>query len=147
MRLLSCHGPILLVVPLRVPPLRERKDDLPLLIEHFLSIYAKTDPAPKIDGKILGSLYNYNWPGNIRELQNVVERAVILSKGIIDIRHINIEISENEENGNDGLLKLTERETIERVLSDVGGNRKKAAQILGISLRTLQYRIKEFGLA
>ncbi len=136
------------VFPILLPPLIERREAIIPLAEYFAAKYGGV-LGKKISGftsEAKSQLLEYGWPGNIRELQNIIERAVILSKGIIDTRHINIEIPENEENGNDGLLKLTERETIERVLSDVGGNRKKAAQILGISLRTLQYRIKEFGL-
>ena len=91
-------------------------------------------------------LLEYNWPGNIRELQNIIERAVILSKGLIDVIHIGLDIQEDMDGVNEGLLKSTEKETIQRVISEVGGNRRKAAEILGISLRTLQYRIKEYGL-
>jgi len=71
---------------------------------------------------------------------------VILSKGLIDVIHIGLDIQEDMDAVNEGLLKSTEKETIQRVISEVGGNRRKAAEILGISLRTLQYRIKEYGL-
>jgi transcriptional regulator with PAS, ATPase and Fis domain len=69
-----------------------------------------------------------------------------LSKGLIDVIHIGLDIQEDMVGANEGLLKSTEKETIQRVISEVGGNRRKAAEILGISLRTLQYRIKEYGL-
>ncbi len=74
----------------------------------------------------------YGWPGNIRELQNVIERAVILASGEIDVSHLNIEVSPEPSPEVDGLLQKTEREAIQKVLAEVGGNRKKAAQILGI---------------
>jgi DNA-binding NtrC family response regulator len=136
------------VFPILLPPLIERREAIIPLAEYFAAKYGGV-LGKKPSGftpEAKSQLLEYAWPGSIRELQNIIERAVILSKGIIDTQHINIEIPDSEENVNDGLLKLTERETIGRVLLDVGGNRKKAAQILGISLRTLQYRIKEFGL-
>jgi DNA-binding NtrC family response regulator len=89
---------------------------------------------------------NYHWPGNVRELQNVIERAVILAQGEIDVRHLNLERQGAPVVSDGSILKVNERETIGKVLAEVGGNRKQAARILGISLRTLQYRIKEFDL-
>jgi DNA-binding NtrC family response regulator len=88
----------------------------------------------------------YQWPGNVRELQNVIERAVILAQGEIDVRHLNLERQGAPVVSDGSILKVNERETIGKVLAEVGGNRKQAARILGISLRTLQYRIKEFDL-
>jgi len=92
------------------------------------------------------ALKEYAWPGNIRELQNVIERAVILASGEIDEEHLNIEILSETIPASNGLLHKLERETIQKTLADAGGNRKTTAQILGISLRTLQYRIKEYEL-
>jgi len=136
------------VFPVLLPPLVERREAIIPLAEYFAAKYSAS-LGKKVSGlssEAKSLLLEYNWPGNIRELQNIIERALILSKGIIDTGHIGLEIQENIEGMGDGLLKLTEKETIQRVLSDAGGNRKKAAQILGISLRTLQYRIKEFSL-
>jgi len=137
------------VFPVLLPPLIERREAIIPLAEYFAAKYSAS-LGKKVSGlssEAKSLLLEYNWPGNIRELQNIIERALILSKGIIDTGHIGLEIQENMESMGDGLLKLTEKETIQRVLSESGGNRKKAAQILGISLRTLQYRIKEFSLA
>lgn len=136
------------VFPVLLPPLVERREAIIPLAEYFAAKYSAS-LGKKVSGlssEVKSLLLEYNWPGNIRELQNIMERAVILSKGFVDVRHINIERHEGINGTNDGLLKLTEKETIQTVLAEVGGNRKKAAQILGISLRTLQYRIKEFGL-
>ena len=136
------------VFPILLPPLVERREAIIPLAEYFAVKYSAS-LGKKVSGlssEAKSLLLEYSWPGNIRELQNIIERAVILSKGFVDARHINIERQEDIDSTNDGLLKLTEKETIQRVLSEVGGNRKKAAQILGISLRTLQYRIKEFGI-
>jgi two-component system, NtrC family, response regulator AtoC len=137
------------VFPIFLPPLVERREAIIPLAEYFAEKYGRV-LGKKISGftsEAKSQLLEYGWPGNVRELQNIIERAAILSKGIIDTVHISIEIPENMDSMKDGLLKLTERETIQRVLSEAGGNRRKAAQILGISLRTLQYRIKEFGLS
>ncbi|MCK7468190.1 MAG: hypothetical protein MZU91_08750 [Desulfosudis oleivorans] len=76
----------------------------------------------------------------------MIERAVILTSGEIDEEHLNIEIFQDHRSQCDGVLQKLERETIQKVLAEVSGNRKTAAQILGVSLRTLQYRIKEYGL-
>jgi DNA-binding NtrC family response regulator len=136
------------VFPVLLPPLIERREAIIPLAEYFTAKYSAS-LGKKVSGlssEAKSLLLEYKWPGNIRELQNIIERALILSKGIIDTGHIGLEIQENMENMGDGLLKLTEKETIQRVLSEAGGNRKRAAQILGISLRTLQYRIKEFSL-
>lgn len=136
------------VFPIHLPTLTDRGDAVLPLAEYFAAKYGAA-LGKRITGltpRARSLLLDYPWPGNIRELQNVIERAVILSKGEIDARHINVEIEEDKSSDDEGLLRLTEKETIRRVLSEVQGNRKKAAQILGISLRTLQYRIKEYGL-
>ncbi|MBP1746112.1 MAG: two component, sigma-54 specific, transcriptional regulator, Fis family [Deltaproteobacteria bacterium] len=136
------------VFPILLPPLVERREAIIPLAEYFAVKYSAS-LGKKVSGlssEAKSLLLEYSWPGNIRELQNIIERAVILSKGFVDARHINIERQEDIDSTHDGLLKLTEKETIQRVLAEVAGNRKKAAQILGISLRTLQYRIKEFGI-
>ena len=91
-------------------------------------------------------LLGYPWPGNIRELQNVVERAVILSRGLIEAPHLNLHPPEESAGIEKGLLQSSERALVQKVLEETGGNRKAAARVLGISLRTLQYRIKEYEL-
>ncbi|MCK5244076.1 MAG: sigma-54-dependent Fis family transcriptional regulator, partial [Desulfobacterales bacterium] len=80
------------------------------------------------------------------ELQNVIERALILASGGIEAHHLNLENISQTSPPAEGLLKTRERETIRNALSEVKGSRKKAAEILGISIRTLQYRVKEYGL-
>ena len=136
------------VFPISLPPLVERREAILPLAEFFSKKFAVTF-GKKIDGftpSAKSALLEYDWPGNIRELQNVIERTLILSGREIDAHHLNLETPTATPPPAEGLLKTRERETIRKILSEVGGNRKKAAEILGISIRTLQYRIKEYGL-
>jgi DNA-binding NtrC family response regulator len=136
------------VFPILLPSLGERPEAILPLAEYFANKFAVSF-GKRFSGfteAAEAALNRYGWPGNIRELQNIIERAVILSSGEIDAHHLNLELSEDGVPTPDGLLRNLERETIQKVLNEVGGNRKKAAQVLGISLRTLQYRIKEYGL-
>jgi len=136
------------VFPLALPKLAERQEAILPLADFFVAKFGKAF-SKKISGftaQAQCALLEYSWPGNIRELQNVVERAVILASGEIDVHHLNLERFHESSSSEEGLLKANEMETIRKVLVEAGGNRKRAAQILGISLRTLQYRIKEYGL-
>lgn len=136
------------VFPIELPPLSERGEAILPLANYFLKKFA-LPLGKRINGfssAAQRALIEYSWPGNIRELQNVIERAVILASGVIDEGHLNIETLPDRSSASNGLLQKLERETIQKVLNEVGGNRKAAAEILGVSLRTLQYRIKEFGL-
>ncbi len=136
------------VFPIDLPPLLERREAILPLAEFFSKKFAAAF-GKKTDGFSLSAesaLLEYDWPGNIRELQNVIERALILSSGRIEVQHLNLENESQAPPEAGGLLKACERETINNVLSGVKGNRKKAAEMLGISVRTLQYRIKEYGL-
>jgi DNA-binding NtrC family response regulator len=136
------------VFPISLPPLVERGEAILPLAEFFSKRSAATF-GKTIDGftpSAESALLEYDWPGNIRELQNVIERALILCGRKIDAHHLNLESPGETSPPAEGLLKTRERETIRKILSEVGGNRKRAAKILGISMRTLQYRIKEYGL-
>ena len=136
------------VFPISLPPLVERREAILPLAEFFSKKFAAAF-GKKIAGftpSAKSALLEYHWPGNIRELQNVIERALILSSQEIDAHHLNLQALTESPPPADGLLKTRERETIRKILSEVGGNRKRAAEILGISIRTLQYRIKEYGL-
>jgi DNA-binding NtrC family response regulator len=139
-----------------LPGLAARADAILPLAEHFAAKFAIAF-GKKISGFSGGAkaaLASYRWPGNIRELQNVVERAVILARGEIGPSLLNLDVGEGHgagESGGEatagvGVLQASEKKTIRKVLAETGGNRKRAAQKLGISLRTLQYRIKEYGL-
>jgi DNA-binding NtrC family response regulator len=136
------------VFPIIMPALNQRREAIIPLAEYFARKFASAFSKKFIGftSEARAALQKYPWPGNIRELQNIVERAVILSSGEIDQGHLNLEVPGDDALLQDGLISSTERATIERTLREVGGNRKQAAQILGISLRTLQYRIKEYDI-
>ncbi len=143
------------VVPIRLPPLRERGDDIPLLAERFLSEFtAQHRREPKdVSRDAMRLLRLYAWPGNIRQLRNLMERLVITVKDSgIQPEHLPEEIQASKEDARTMVvalgssLKDIERETIRRTLAEVTNHREKAAKLLGISLRALQYKIKEYGI-
>jgi two-component system response regulator HydG len=143
------------VVPITIPPLRDRKEDIPLLADHFLKISnRKNKRAIKgFDPKSLEALVGYPWPGNVRELENIVERMVIMSrKDMILFQDLPRDFtSENEAEGDQNTtggssLKDMEKAMILKTLEQNGGNRTKAAIILGVTRKTLQNKIKEYGI-
>jgi DNA-binding NtrC family response regulator len=143
------------VVPIRLPPLRERGDDIPLLAERFLSEFtAQHRREPKdVSRDAMRLLRLYAWPGNIRQLRNLMERLVITVKDSgIQTEYLPEEIQASKEDARTMVvalgssLKDIERETIRRTLAEVTNHREKAAKLLGISLRALQYKIKEYGI-
>jgi len=139
------------VFPIQLPPLRERKDALPRLVEYFIDRFA-TQTGKKVksaSAEAMVALLAYNWPGNIRELQNVMERAVIVGDETIHVRDLPTALTGTEGVPREechGSLKSLEKEAILKALEDSSGNRRKAAAILGISRRTLQYRLKDYGI-
>jgi len=137
---------------IHLPPLRERKGDIPLLVEGFLE--SKRD-RKKVDGDVMKRLMAYPWPGNVRELRNVIQRAVILCKGqAITIKDLPLELQNpsqtwwDEKISSSSLppLKILEKEHIKVVMQQVGGHKGKASRILGIDPKTLYRKIKEYGL-
>jgi DNA-binding NtrC family response regulator len=133
----------LAVIPIRIPSLRERPEDIPLLAEHFLK-RASAGMGKELEGfdeEALKWLHEHNWPGNVRELENVVERAATLSKGNIITRDdLRIEFTPGSsgELGVRPSLADVESQYIRRILEEVRGDKRAAARILGISVRTLQ---------
>jgi len=142
------------VVAVTLPPLRQRKGDIPALVSHFVEKYGKAY-AKEIRGLApgtLNALLAHDWPGNVRELENVVERAVVLAKGLEmtadDLPPI-LRGPRPRERAPGALipgatLYQIEREAILRTLEMVGGSTSRAAEILGISVRKIQYRLKEY---
>ncbi len=136
------------VVNINLPPLRERKEDIPLLAEHFLKRSAKMykRPVESIHPDAMQMLLVNQWQGNVREFQNVIERAVVLCRGThLTPNDLVLDISRHESAlPNSMTLEEIERQIIEATLEDLGGNRRRTAEKLGVSLRWLQYRLKEW---
>ena len=135
------------VVPLTVPPLRERREEISAIAESLLQSLAKrSGKNATIDRDALRALAKYRWPGNIRELRNALERALILSRGErITVAHLPVEIRSPETQDEDETRSLgaREKEHILEVLREHGGNRTKAAEVLGISRSTLKRKLAE----
>ncbi len=141
------------VVNITIPPLRERKDDLQLLVAAFLKEIAKENnkQVEGIDPKARMALYNYSWPGNVRELRNCIESSVVLSKGqtitMDDLPSYLKSDSENYIKISLGVpLDEAEKEIIQNTLSYYKGNKSKTAEILGIGRKTLHRKLAEYGI-
>jgi transcriptional regulator with PAS, ATPase and Fis domain len=143
------------VVPIHLPPLRERSEDIPLLVIQFLTTFsAQHRREPKeVSRDAMRLLRLYAWPGNIRQLRNLMERLVVTVKdAMIQPEHLPEEIQASKEDARTMLVTLgtpleqIERDVIQRTLAEVTNHREKAAKLLGISLRALQYKIKEYGI-
>ncbi len=142
------------VITIDVPPLRARKEDIPLLVAHFISSRMKTRAKPTVSTKAMEILMEYDWPGNIRELENVIERAAILCHaGVIEPQDLSLPNSpmslptgsrSDNKLGTALPLKEIERLHIEGVLRSFRGNKAEAAKILGISLKTLYTKIQQY---
>ena len=146
------------VVALAVPPFRERKEDIPFLAEHFLTIYREKNrkAVNAISGKAQDLLVRYDWPGNIRELENCIERAVIMARDEVIVPadlppQIRMTVRGEERDGfcipAGTSLDEMEKALIVKTLEEAGGNRTRTAEILGINRRTLQNKLKEYGLS
>ncbi|RJP94642.1 MAG: PAS domain S-box protein [Desulfobacteraceae bacterium] len=143
------------IIPITLPPLRERKDDLPLLIEHFLTIYATSENMPLLDGKVLGMLYNYDWPGNVRELQNVLQRYITMktldfmstsvSRPVSLEDWKTVEFRETSESLDQAMANF-EKNIILGVLEQKKWQKYKAAAVLQIDRKTLFRKMKKYGL-
>ena len=142
------------VFPIMLPPLRERAGDIPLLVRHFLCKFSRrmNKELSYIPDEVLSILKLHNWPGNIRELQNIIERAVILSSGeVLRLPHFELEhLVKRDTPSAERTLADAEREHISAVLQQangVVGGRNGAAARLGVARTTLLHRMKKLGLA
>ncbi len=149
------------VVRIDMPPLRERREDIPFLVAHFLNKFCeKLDrPIKEVHPDVMSALYGYSWPGNVRELENVIERALVLCRGdAILPEDLPLELRQTPEieaeldtlvSGEKGLaetLDAIEERIIRRALKNTGNVQAQAAKILGISRSNLQYKLKKYGL-
>ena len=137
------------VFPIRIPPLRERPEDIPLLVRHFTQKYARCmeKRIESIPSHVINKFKRWHWPGNIRELQNFIERAVILTSGTV----LNVPLSELDEAPLPNQMhdKQTERDQIIRVLKETKGRlsgAQGAAERLGVKRTTLIARMKKMGI-
>jgi two-component system response regulator HydG len=143
------------VIALKLPPLRERRDDVPLLAEHFLRLYGARNGRQFVGFTRAGldALVRYEWPGNVRELENTIERAVVLARGdVIDAEDLPGEVRTGVGAASDGKsitfaigtpLAEIERRVIHATLGHVGGDKRLCAQLLGIATRTIYRRLEE----
>jgi Nif-specific regulatory protein len=141
------------VIPIEIPPLRDRREDIPALVEHFVCKHAQRigRSIERIDEEGLARLQEYAWPGNVRELENTIERAVVLSAGPVISAAVVLILGTLSSQGT-GLpssklrhnIEWVERETIRRALEQSGGVKKDAAEISGISQRALSYYLAKY---
>jgi len=146
------------VIPLSLPPLRDRGEDIRELAEHFLRLYAPQGRTLRLSPEFVQRLEAHDWPGNVRELANCLRRAVALAPGL-EIGREALEGSpwaeqrdgQYERDGDDRLragvsLENMERKLVEMTLEATGGNRSRAAELLGVSLRTVRNKVRNYGL-
>lgn len=144
------------VLEIRIPPLRERLEDIPLLADYLLRKLGQKNSKPlrSVSREFLEALMRYEWKGNVRELENVLERSLILCRDdILDVRDLPDHLRASAESAassssvlKESPLEAAERNALEDTLRKCGGHRERTAKALGISRRTLQYRLKKYGL-
>jgi DNA-binding NtrC family response regulator len=148
------------VIPLTLPPLRERKEDIATLADHFARRFSDgtSRPLPTLQPDFMAELQKQNWPGNVRELANFMQRVLTLSDAVeIGPQHLAAELSNPHGNKDTGSvmrssvrpgtsMRELERHLLETTLDMTGGNRTRAAEMLGVSLRTIRNKIREYGL-
>jgi two-component system response regulator AtoC len=147
------------VLPIKIPPLKDRREDIPLLVDHFIHKYSRelNHPIQEINQEALNCLLNYSWNGNVRELENVIERAIVLTdSNQIQVENLPLEIQSPREESMVSLLndelsikkasRYLEMDLIKKALHKTNGNHTHAAKLLEISHRALLYKIKEYGV-
>jgi two-component system NtrC family response regulator len=146
------------VVPIKIPPLRERREDIPPLVEHFVQRFSKEN-RKSIEGvsrEAMDQLVKYDYPGNIRELENILERAAVISRGTTlttgDLPFGGLKPHETNEETDGGTgalreaLETLERRMVKKAMEESGGNQGRAAESLGLSERMLRYKLKKYRL-
>lgn len=148
------------VIPIRLVPLRDRKADIPDLVEHFLHKKCEemNRPLKRLTDRAMAAMASYTWPGNVRELENVVERTLVLADGnVVDVNDLPLDVEASgaevsAEELEDSAIPLTrrledlERQLIEQALEQAGGVKTKAAEMLGIKTSAFYYKLDKYGL-
>jgi transcriptional regulator with PAS, ATPase and Fis domain len=148
------------VVPINIPPLREHKEDVPYLVDHFIERFARESgkPIAGITPAAMKLLVDFHWPGNIRELENIIERALALSTGtVIDVSDIRLDLGPAAAAGaaegapaafppEGATLEQFEEDIIREALRRANGNKSQAARLLGLSRNALRYRLSKIGV-
>jgi PAS domain S-box-containing protein len=146
------------IIPMHLPPLRSRKDDIPLLVEHFLATYSGDRPPPPIPGRLLEALLQYDWPGNVRELRNAIQRYVAVRRLDIPVAPAAPAASPTaagpaldgapqaraQKSALKRSIETLERASLKEALDRHGGNKSRAAESLGISRKTLFRKLKRY---
>jgi DNA-binding NtrC family response regulator len=150
------------VVPLFVPPLRERADDIPLLVEYFVNLHCVTNrfPPKRVDEDAMQALKHYPWPGNVRELENVIQRVVVMTEGdVITLGSLSRDIRETTERSNQKKLRLPpsginlenevssfEKQWIELAIAEADGVKAHAARLLGLNKEKMKYLCRKYSI-
>jgi DNA-binding NtrC family response regulator len=143
------------VIPIEIPPLRNRREDIPVLFEHFVRKHQQRTGKriERIEDGVIAKLQDYDWPGNVRELENTIERSVVLcTNGTISAATISVLGALTPQSGTLPSMKLrsniewVEQETLRRALEIAGGVKKDAADMMGISQRALSYYLTKYKL-
>jgi DNA-binding NtrC family response regulator len=140
------------VVTIKMPSLSDRKEDIPTLVRHFLERYDRNKPAKQISDQALGRLMGYDWPGNIRELENCIQRAVSLGSGtFIQMEDLPTAMLYRMVRKSSSRLDMTSLQALEQnairdALQATGGDRVRAAKLLGIGKTTIYRKLKEYGI-
>ncbi len=147
------------IINITLPPLRERKEDIPLLIDHFMKEFGQNNASSNLPGKVMEAIFHYTWPGNIRELQNVLHRYITVGHiDFLDCKMASDKKNGEDEDTSDGILlqneKITYRQRVEvfeknlilKALNQTNWKRSKAIELLGLPRRTLYNKMKFFGL-
>ena len=143
------------VVSMTIPPLRDRRGDIPLLIDYFIDRFS-TENDKEIEGlssEAMDTLLKYDYPGNVRELENIIERAVVIARDrVISVKDLPFDdasgahfTTQKEVGALKNEIESLERTRIEQALDETGHNQTRAAEILGITERTLRYKLKKYG--
>lgn len=144
------------VVPLDIPPIRERKEDIPFLAEHLVARLAQDlgSPVQSISEGAVAKLLEYHWPGNVRELENVLERSIVLCNGkVLEASHIKLDVNPRPNHAAvdtflpEGMsLDQFEQQIIKEALKRAAGNKSQAARLLGLTRNALRYRLSQMGM-